>query len=115
MTEPERNMGEEYVPEDMPDLENASFFVELGSKRNADMQSEMLETIRSMEADMESLKSDNIILMNAKLDQEEINKLILKILTEPPKHNGQNSCSTGKKRRGIVHGDSSEETMEILP
>ena len=56
MIEPKRNMDEEYVREDMPDLENASLFVELGSKRNADMKSEMLEIIRSLKEDMESLK-----------------------------------------------------------
>ena len=28
----------EVVPEDMPALENASLYVELGEKRNADMQ-----------------------------------------------------------------------------
>ena len=31
-------MEEEVVPEDMPTLENASFYVELGAKCNADMQ-----------------------------------------------------------------------------
>ena len=37
MDELEQNMGEEYVLEAMPDIENASLFVELGSKRNADI------------------------------------------------------------------------------
>ena len=35
--EPERIMGEEEVPKVMPALENTSFFVELGAKRNVDM------------------------------------------------------------------------------
>ena len=85
MDERKRNMGEEYVLEDILDLENASLFVELGSKRNVDLHSEMLETMRSLKADMESIKADNLILMNTKSDQKEINELILKILTEPPK------------------------------
>ena len=106
MAEPEQNMSEEYVPEDMPILENASLFVELGTNRNADMQSEMLETMRILKADMESLKADNLKLMNTKSSQEEINELILKILTEPPKNKGQNSYSTRKKRRGIVQGNN---------
>ena len=107
-------MGEEEVPKDMPALENASFFVELGEKHNADMQLEMLETMRSLKADMESLKADNLKLMNTKLDQEEINELILKNLTEPWRNNGQNSCSTGKKKSGIVHGNNNEETTKNL-
>ena len=114
MTKPEQNIGEEYVPEDMLDMEDASLFVELGSKRNVDVQSEILETMRGLKVDIESLKADNIILMNAKSDQEEINEIILKSLTEPPKNNGQNSCSVGKKRRSIVHNESSEETTENL-
>ena len=72
----------------MLDMEDASLFVELGSKRNVDVQSEILETMRGLKADIESLKADNIILMNAKSDQEEINEIILKSLTEPPKNNG---------------------------
>ena len=43
------------------------------------MQSKMLETMRSLKAHLEILKEDNIKLMNAKSDQEEINELILKI------------------------------------
>ena len=88
--EPERIVGEEEAPEGMPALENTSFFVELGAKSNEDMQSEVLETTRILKADMETLKEDNLQLMNAKSDQEEINELILKILTEPQKKNGQN-------------------------
>ena len=90
MVELERNAGEEY----MPALENASIFVELGTKHNADMQSEMLDTMRTLKAYMESIKGDNVKLMNAKSNQEEINELILKSLMEPPKNNGQNYCST---------------------
>ena len=56
MTEPEWDLGEEYVPENMLDLENASLFVELGSKHNVDMQLEMLETMKSLKEDVEILK-----------------------------------------------------------
>ena len=46
MTEPKQYLGEEYVSENMSDLENASLFVELGSKRNAAMKSKIMETIK---------------------------------------------------------------------
>ena len=98
----------------MPALENASLFVELGTKRNADMQSEMFETMRSFKEDIESLKEDNIKLMNAKSDQEEINELILKSLTKPQNNNGKKSCSSRKKRKGATQDDSSEETKENI-
>ena len=94
----------------MPALENASLFVELGTKRNADMQSDMFETMRSFKEYIESIKEDNIKLMNAKSYQEEINELILKSLTRTQKNNGQNSCSIGKKTKGVAPDYSSEET-----
>ena len=96
-------MEDEVVPEDMPTLEKSSLYIELGVKCDADMQSNMLETMRSLKADLEILKADNLKLMNAKSDQEEINDLILKNLTDPPKNNGQNYCSIGKKRKEAVH------------
>ena len=77
------------------------------------MQSEMLETM-SLREDLEILKEDNLKLMNAKSDQEEINELILKILIDPPKNNGQNSCSTRKKIKGVVQSGSSEETTDNI-
>ena len=115
MEELEWIMGEEEVLEDMPTLENASFFVELGEKCNTDTHSEMLDTIRILKVDMESLKANNLKLMNAKSDQEDINELILKSLTDPQNNNGQNYCSTGKKRKGILQGDISEETKDNIP
>ena len=69
----------------MPTLENASFYVELGTKRNAYMQSEILERITSLKEYLEILKEDGLKLMNAKSDQEEINELILKSLIDPQK------------------------------
>ena len=89
--------------------------MELRTKSNRDIQSDMLETMMILKADMESLKSYNLKLMNAKSYQEEINELILKRLMEPQKNNGQNSCSIGKKRKGVVHDASSEETTEKIP
>ena len=67
----------------MPVLENASLYVELGAKCNADMQSKMLEMMRSLKEDFESLKACNLKLMDTKSDQEEINELILKCLAYP--------------------------------
>ena len=76
----------------------------------------MLETMRSLKADLDSLKEDNVKLMNAKSDQEEINDLILKSLTDqaPPKNNGKNSCIMGKKRKENTKSCSSEETTDNI-
>ena len=54
--------------------------------------------------------------MNAKSNQEEINELILKSLTNqaPQKNNGQNSCSTGKKIKENTKSCSSEETIDNI-
>ena len=75
----------------------------------------MLETIRGLKADLESLKADNVKLMNAKSYQKEINELILKHLTDPPENNGQNSCSTGNKRKWALQSGSNEETTDNIP
>ena len=47
----------------------------------------MLETMKSLKSHLDILKMGNVKLMNAKSDQEEINDLILKSLTDqaPPK------------------------------
>ena len=71
--------------------------------------------MRSLKEDLEILKVDNLKLMNPNSNQEEINELLLKNLTDPPKHNCQNSCSTGKKRKGVVQNGSSEETTDDIP
>ena len=80
-------MEEEVVPEGMQTLENASIYAKLEAKQNADIQYEMLETMRSLKDDLDSLKTNNIILMNAKSDQEEIYMLILKILIDQAPQN----------------------------
>ena len=38
--------------------------------------------MRGLKVDLDKLKAYNVKLMNAKLDQEEINELILKTLTD---------------------------------
>ena len=81
MVKPEQIMEEEPAPQGMSVPENASLYVELEAKRNTKIQLEMLETMRNLKADLDSLKVDNVKLMNAKSDQEEINGLILKSLT----------------------------------
>ena len=57
--------------------------MELGEKHNTEIQSEMLETMWILKFYLEILKEDNIKLMNAKSDQEMINELIFKSLTDP--------------------------------
>ena len=54
--------------------------------------------------------------MNAKSDQEEINELILKGLTNhaPHKNNGKNSCINGKRRKENIKGYTSEETTDNI-
>ena len=76
---------EEVVPEGMPTLEDASIYVELGEKCNTYMQSEMLETMTSLRAELENLKAYSLKLMNSKSYQEEINKLLLKNFDRPIK------------------------------
>ena len=107
-------MEEEVMLEGMPALESASIYVELATKRNGEIQSDMLETMRSLKEDLERIKEDNIKLMNAKSDQEETHELILKILIDPSKKNGQNSHSTRNKRKGVVQSCSSEETTNNI-
>ena len=60
---------------------NARLYVELESKRNVEIQSEMMENVRSLKVDLESLKEGNVQLMNAKSKMKEINEIILEILT----------------------------------
>ena len=105
---------EEVMHEGMPTLENASLYVELEARCNAHMWLEMLEMMSILKSYLEILKVDNVKLMNAKSDQEEINELLLKSLTSPLKQNGQNSCSIGKKIKWSVQSGSSEETKDII-
>ena len=63
----------------MPSLENQGLCVELEETCNVDMQQKMLERMRNLKAYLESLQVDNLKLMNAKSDQEEINELILNV------------------------------------
>ena len=45
-------------------------YVELEAKVKAEMQSEMLETMRSLKDDLDSLNADNIKLMDARSEHE---------------------------------------------
>ena len=45
-------------------------YVELEAKVKAEMQSEMLETMRSLKDELDSLNSDNIKLMDARSEHE---------------------------------------------
>ena len=65
MAEPEEIMEEVSVPQGMPILENESLYIELEVKHTAEIQSEMLETMRSLKVVIDSLKVDNVKLMNA--------------------------------------------------
>ena len=73
MAKPGQIIEEEPVPEGMQVLENASLYVEFEAK--------IIDTMRSLKDGLDSIKEDNVKLMNAKSDQEEINELILKSLT----------------------------------
>ena len=72
--------------------------------------------MRILKVDLDNVREDNVKPMNAKSQQEEINYLILKILTNQAsyKNNGQNSCSTGKKRKGNAKCSRSEKTVDNL-
>ena len=66
MEESRKIVEEEVIPEGMPTLENASLYVELEAKRNLEIQSEMLDTMRILKAYLDILKENNIKLMNVK-------------------------------------------------
>ena len=76
----------------------------------------MLEIMRSLQANLGSLKADNVKLINAKSEQEEINELILKGLKNhaPHKNNGKNSCINGKRRKENIKGYTSEESTDNI-
>ena len=114
MAEPIQIVEEEVMLEGMPALESASLYVELATKRNGEIQSNILETMRSLKKDLERLKEDNIKLMNAKSNQEEIHDLSLKGLIDPSKNNGQNSHNTRNKRKGAVQSCNIEETTNNI-
>ena len=60
MAKPKNHMEEEPIPQGMTILENASLYVELEDKSNTEIQSEILETLRSLKTHIDSLKEDNV-------------------------------------------------------
>ena len=67
---------------DMLILEEEGIFWELEHKRRANVQFDMLETMRSLKADLESLKADNAKLLMVTYEQEELNELFIKKFNE---------------------------------
>ena len=70
MAEPIQIMDEEPVFEGIPELQNPILYVEIEAKRNVEIQLEMLETMKSLKSNLDTLKVDNVKLMTAKSDQE---------------------------------------------
>lgn len=62
-------------------IENG-IWVDLGNKRENYISSKMLKIMRSLKADLESIKVDNENLLKKKEEHEEINDFFPKSLTE---------------------------------
>ena len=67
---------------DMLILEEEGILWELEHKRWTNVQFNMLETMRSLKADLESLKADNAKLLMVTYEQEELNELFIKNFNE---------------------------------
>ena len=67
---------------DMLILEEEGIYIELEHKRRANVQFDMIETMRSLKADLESLKADNSKLLMVTYEQEELNELFIKNFNE---------------------------------
>ena len=63
-------------------LEDGEIWMDLGNKREKDIPSQMIETMHSMEAYLESIKANNKKMLKVKVDQDKINETLLKNLTE---------------------------------
>jgi hypothetical protein len=85
-------------------------YVELNSEQPQKNSLELLETMRSIKAKLQSIKEDNEKLLKASKEQEELNEILLKNMTEM-KHNknvGQTSSNTKKE----VSNDESHKRRE---
>ena len=82
MAKPRQIVEKENALEGMMVVYDRRIYVELEEKHKAEIRSEMLETMRSLKDDLHILKADNVKLMNARLEQEDINELILKKLID---------------------------------
>ena len=67
---------------DMLILEEEGIYIELEHKRRANVHFDMLETMRSLKANLESSKADNAKLLRVKYEQEELNELFIKKFNE---------------------------------
>jgi hypothetical protein len=74
-------------------------YVELNSDQPQDISIGLLETMRSLKADVESIKTDNERLVKVSKEQEELNEILLKNMTEMKKqrHIGQTSSNAKKE------------------
>ena len=61
--------------DDTHNVEEGGIWVTLGNKREQDVQSEMLEIMRSLKVDLESIKANHKKILKPKAEQEEITKL----------------------------------------
>ena len=81
----------------------------------------MLETIQSLKEDLESIKSNNEKLLKAKVDQEEINNILLKSFIEKKQnkqigqttsHNGQGSLKEEPHKRKELETINEDSELE---
>jgi hypothetical protein len=57
-------------------------YVELNSEKPQNNSLELLETMRSIKAELQSIKSNNEKLLKESREQEELNEILLKNMTE---------------------------------
>lgn len=88
--------------------------MDLGNKRYQDLLSEMLETIRSMKTYLKIFKDDNYKLLKEKVEQEEINEILLKSLTEKKQHRHVGQTSSNDKQGSLKEECNKRKEHEML-
>jgi hypothetical protein len=73
-------------------------YVELNSDQPQDISIGLLETMRSLKADLESIKEDNERLLKASKEQEELNEILLKNMTEMKQQRQIGQTSSNAKK-----------------
>jgi hypothetical protein len=85
-------------------------YVELNNEQPQNNSLELLETMRSIKAELQSIKEDNEKLLKASREQEELNEILLKNMTEM-KHN-KNVGQTSSNAKKEVSNDESHKRRE---
>jgi hypothetical protein len=73
-------------------------YVELNSEQPQDNSLGLLETMRSIKAELQSIKEDNEKLLKASKEQEELNEILLKNMTEMKQNKNVGQTSNNAKK-----------------